>query len=181
MHTKARALTFKEIALSLVREIVPIGLFVFLFALAAHIRLYLPFSPVPVTFQTFVVFLSVVFVGKRAIAALAAYLILGLAGLNVFSSGAGFSYLVGPTGGYIIGFFLAALLLIKTLPLQRTLFWYILSFVAADALILISGSLWLTLTMKVSFGQALTLGALPFIYGDTLKIILAALIARLAR
>ena len=51
MHTKARALTFKEIALSLVREIVPIGLFVFLFALAAHIRLYLPFSPVPVTFH----------------------------------------------------------------------------------------------------------------------------------
>ena len=131
--------------------------------------------------QTFVVFLSVVFLGKRAIAALAVYLTLGLAGFNVFSSGAGFAYLAGPTGGYIMGFFLAAFALIALLSARKGLSWYLFSFLIADILILISGSLWLTFTLKVSFGRALTLGALPFLYGDTLKVILAALIARLAR
>jgi biotin transport system substrate-specific component len=179
MHT--RALTFKEHAWAVAKEILHIGFFVFLLSLSAHMRVYLPFSPVPVTFQTFVVFVSVVFLGKRSFKALAAYLILGVAGAHVFSSGAGFAYLAGPTGGYIMGFFLAGLALVKLLPLRKSLSWYILSFLIADMIILASGSLWLSMSLKVSLGRALTLGALPFIYGDTLKVVLAALIARLAR
>ena len=91
-------------------------------------------------------------------------------------------------GGFSMGFFsittsgfLAAFALIALLSARKGLSWYLFSFLIADILILISGSLWLTFTLKVSFGRALTLGALPFLYGDTLKVILAALIARLAR
>ncbi|MFC1514754.1 biotin transporter BioY [Candidatus Omnitrophota bacterium] len=177
MHTKALNLSRSAV----LKEVAKTGAFILGLALAARIKVYLPFSPVPMTLQTLVVFLSAVSLGRRTFVMLGAYLALGVLGAPVFSGGLGLAYLAGPTGGYIAGFFLASALLVKVLPLQKNLAWYILSFLAADLIILALGSLWLTLTLRMSLVHALAVGALPFIYGDSLKIALAALITNFVK
>ncbi|MBN2119647.1 MAG: biotin transporter BioY [Candidatus Omnitrophica bacterium] len=179
MHVKSLAL--KESLPVSLKDVLKIGLFVFLLSISSRIRLYLPYSPVPITFQTLVVFLSVVFLGRKALPAQLVYIGLGAAGIGVFSSGAGLFYLAGPTGGYIIGFLLASFLLIKIIPLAKNTLWYIACFLIADSVILISGSLWIKIIMNVSLARAVNIGILPFIYGDALKIALAALITSLAK
>ena len=83
--------------------------FTLLTVLGAYIRLPLPFTPVPITAQTFFVFLSGLCLGKRwASISQIAYLLLGVGGLSVFTGGGGFFYLVGPTGGYLFGFIVAS-------------------------------------------------------------------------
>src|SRR5256885_3813912 len=80
-----------------------------LIALAAQVRIPLPFSPVPVTGQTFAVLLVAAALGRLGLASVIAYLIEGAAGLPVFAGGTfGVTTIVGPTGGYLIGFALAA-------------------------------------------------------------------------
>jgi len=81
-------------------------------AVSAHLTVRLPFSPVPVTGQTFAVLLTGALLGRqRGAAAVLAYLAEGLAGLPVFAGGmSGLAYLLGPTGGYLLGFVAAAYL-----------------------------------------------------------------------
>lgn len=84
--------------------------FTMLMVLSANIFVYLPFSPVPLTFQVLTVLLSsIILGGKWALFSQASYLFLGLAGLPVFSGFKnGIAALTGPTGGYIIGFLAAS-------------------------------------------------------------------------
>jgi len=94
----------------LVRDLLLVLAFASFTALAARIALPLPFTPVPITGQTLAVLLSGVLLGSRrgALAQLA-YLAQGAAGLPVFAGGrAGLGVLLGPTGGYLVGFVLAA-------------------------------------------------------------------------
>ena len=81
-----------------------------LVALTAQISIPLPFSPVPVTGQTLAVLLIGALLGsRRGALSLVAYLLAGLIGLPVFASGAaGPAYIMGPTGGYLVGFIAAA-------------------------------------------------------------------------
>lgn len=163
------------------RDVLKMGLFVLLLSLSSRIRIYLPYSPVPVTFQTLVVYLSAVFLGARAFYPLLSYIALGIFGAPVFSAGAGLVYLLGPTGGYILGFLLASIILIRMLPFKKNILWYFFCFCLADAAILMMGTLWIILVMRVSLAEAVSLGILPFVYGDCLKIILATLITRIIR
>ena len=83
--------------------------------LAISSKIQTPFTLVPATMQTFVVlFLGMVLGHKLAAATVVLYLIEGSAGLPVFAKGGGFAYLVGPTGGYLIGFILTTFELIGT-------------------------------------------------------------------
>ena len=78
----------------------------------AQVRIPLPFTPIPITGQTFAVLLVGVALGsRRGAASLALYLLMGLAGLPFFAGGAsGMAYVLGPTGGYLVGFIAAAAL-----------------------------------------------------------------------
>jgi len=87
----AKSLAIKGTKAFIVKEAVKLGIFVFLLALSSRIRVYLPYSPVPVTFQTLVIFLSAVFLGTRALSLPFIYTTLGILGLPVFSGGAVFS------------------------------------------------------------------------------------------
>ena len=81
----------------------------FLIALSAKVQILLPFSPVPITGQTFAVLMIGALLGaRRGSLAVLAYLIQGAAGMPVFAFGGGFAILLGPTGGYLIGFIPAA-------------------------------------------------------------------------
>ena len=179
MQTKT--LTIKEgLSLSL-KEVLRVGLFVFLLVLSSRLKFYLPFSPVPVTFQTLVVFLSVTFLGKRAFLSAGLWVLLGLVGVPVFAAGSGPLYFLGPTGGYIIGFLVTTILLSAILDKGRGILWYIFCFSLAAVIIYFLGVIGICLSLRASLGGAITIGVLPFIYGACLKITLAGLIARLVK
>ena len=158
--------------------------------LAAQIKFYLPWSPVPVTGQTFIVLLSGIFLGKNLGGiSQAIYLILGLIGIPWFQGGnSGIHYLLGPTGGYLIGFVFEALFIGYTINfftkskhfLPILLILIIANFGIMFPIGLVYLYIYLSYTTQVthSFISLLQIGLLPFIIGDTLKIILTATIAR---
>jgi biotin transport system substrate-specific component len=156
-----------------------VAMFVIATMLGAFVRIPLPFTPVPLTFQTFFVLLSGAMLGKKYGAlSQAAYMGLGMAGLGVFAGGAGFSYLMGPTGGYIIGFILASFLAGWMIRLKETagLAWIFLSMLSGAAVILIMGGLWLVRILHISPAAACAIGVLPFIPGDIIKLSLASIV-----
>ncbi len=156
-----------------------VGAFIILTALSAFVRIPLPFTPVPLTLQTFFVLLSGALLGKKlGVFTQCSYMFLGLAGQSVFTGkGSGALYLLGPTGGYIIGFilasFLAGSLFAKEEQGRFTIFIKLLS---ADFVILFSGMLWLKVSLSCSISQAFLLGFLPFVLGDILKVALASIV-----
>ena len=157
-----------------------------LVGLVAQTRVVLPWSPVPVTGQTFAVLLAGVLLGRQwGGISMATYALLGVAGVPWF---AGWASGLGATGGYIIGFILAALFLghFTDKYIRSRSFFSMLGLMlfANFALIYIPGLLWLGLWLKVvagspvSFIALLGMGALPFILGDVIKAVAAAAIAR---
>ncbi|MBI4186900.1 MAG: biotin transporter BioY [Chloroflexi bacterium] len=154
--------------------------------LMAQVRFPLPWSPVPITAQTFAVFIAAVLLGRWwGGASLAIYAGLGWAGVPWFS---GWASGVGATGGYIIGFILAALFLghftdsyIRSRSFTSML---ILMLAANFVLIYIPGLAWLWLWLGLTKGTyagfiaLLGMGMLPFIPGDITKAVLAAAVAR---
>ena len=158
--------------------------------LIAQIRVPLPWSPVPVTGQTFAVLLAGVLLGRWwGGTSMAIYAGLGAAGLPWFSGwSGGVGYLAGPTGGYIIGFILAALFLghftdsyVRSRSfLSMLALMLVANFVLIYAPGLLQLGLWLNLIKgePVAFTTLLGMGVVPFIAGDITKALIAATIAR---
>ena len=158
--------------------------------LAAQLRVQLPWSPVPITGQTFAVLLAGVLLGKWwGGVSLALYAGLGIAGVPWFTGfGSGLGYLAGPTSGYVIGFVFAALFLgyftDKYVRARSLVSMLALMLFANFVLIYVPGllqlGLWLNIVkgQPVTFSSLLMMGAIPFIVGDITKAVLAAAIAR---
>ena len=143
-------------------------------AVSAHIKI--PFYPVPLTMQTLVVLLIGMSYGSRlGGATVLAYLGAGAAGAPVFAGGAGIIYLAGPTGGYLAGFFVAAITLgfLAERGWARSFVTTALSMVIGTALIYACGVTWLS--QLIGFEKAVSFGMLPFLYGDALKLVIASL------
>ena len=147
-------------------------------AMSAQMALVLPFSPVPVTGQTFAVLLVGALLGpQRAVAAMLLYIAEGMAGLPVFAAGgATVAVLAGPTGGYLAGFVVAAGMVgyLSQRGWDRGLLTTLLAMTVGTAVIFLFGVTWLA--FYLSEGSALQLGLYPFIPGAVAKIILAALL-----
>lgn len=147
-----------------------------LIAASAWIAIPLPFSPVPVTAQTFAVLLLGSALGaRRGTAAALAYLAEGCAGLPVFAGGAaGAHVLLGATGGYLAGFVPGAFLcgFLAERGWDRRVWTTVASMAIGNVAILIPGLLWLA--RLVGPAHVLTMGLLPFLPGDVVKIALAA-------
>jgi biotin transport system substrate-specific component len=147
-------------------------------ALAAQLQVLLPFSPVPVTGQTFaVLLLAAVYGSKRGPAAVLTYLILGFSGLPVFAGGAfGAARLLGPTAGYLVGF-LGAAFIVGTLSERgwdRRPWSTAAAMTLGNLAIYIVGAAWLS--AFVSWESVFRVGVLPFLAGDAIKIALATLL-----
>lgn len=143
----------------------------------AYIRLPLPFTPVPVTLQTFTVLLAGAVLGRKlGISSQVLYIALGCAGLPVFTNAqAGLFYLAGPTGGYLIGFALAAWVIGLIIGEKKAGFIKILSAMFLGEVILFSlGVAWLSVVLHIGIYKAILLGLLPFIPGDIVKLFAAA-------
>ena len=146
----------------------------------ASAKIQVPFYPVPMTLQTAVVFLIGIAYGWRlAVATLLLYLAEGAIGLPVFAGtpakGIGLPYMLGPTGGYLVGFVAAAG--ITGWVAQRSRHWLatVGGLLAGTAAIYLLGAGWLA--TFVGAEKAVTLGVLPFLLGDAVKLALVAVAA----
>lgn len=149
-----------------------------LIGLCAHIKVWLPFSPVPVTGQTFAVLMLGVLLGaRRGCLAVLAYIIEGAAGLPVFAAGVGPAALLGPTGGYLFGFIPAAYITgsLAEKGWDRRFGTTVLTMIFGNLAIYSFGLIWLGCLTGFN-AMVLTLGLYPFIIGDSFKIILAAIL-----
>ena len=159
------------------RDLLLITISALFVAALAQIRITLPFTPVPLTGQTFAVLLVGATLGsKRGAASLVLYIVMGALGLPFFAGGAtGLAYMIGPTLGYLVGFVAAAYVvgLLAERGLERSVRTSLLSFLAGTLIIYIFGASWLAIQFGIE--QAFTLGVLPFLTGDAIKLVLAAL------
>lgn len=156
----------------------------------AQVRVVLPWSPVPITLQTFVVLLSGVVLGRKwGAISQALYLGIGALGMPWFTGyGSGLQALAGPTGGYLTGFILAALLIgyFTDTCIKSRSFFYMLGLMVFANFIIIYGlgiaqlSLYLSWVkgVEVNLFSLFWIGVIPFIPGDLTKAIAAAVIAR---
>lgn len=158
-----------------------IGLFVATTAVLAQISIPLPFSPVPLTGQTFAVFLAgALLPGRQAALAMIAYVLLGAAGVPVFAKGqAGPGVLIGPTGGYLLGFVVGAYIEARILESRgAATYWRLVWAMLACLLLTYTfGALRLATLLRMTPRQALTLGVIPYLPLDLLKLLVAGAVA----
>jgi biotin transport system substrate-specific component len=156
--------------------------------LLAQLRFYLPWSPVPLTGQTFAVLLSAIVLGKWwGGISQSIYLGVGVAGVPWFAGmNSGLAYLAGPTGGYLIGFILAAFFLGYCVDryIKSRRYWTMFGLMLFANFGIVFGLGLLQLYGWVSFTGAtidlwglLMMGLIPFLIGDTIKIAIAAGVA----
>jgi biotin transport system substrate-specific component len=145
--------------------------------LAISAKTQVPFWPVPMTLQTLVVLLIGATYGARLGGiTLATYLAQGALGLPVFATGAGLAYMAGPTGGYLAGFALAAVLVgwLADKGLGRTVWTTLAAMIAGLAVIYGLGLGWLA--AFTGFEKAIAVGLVPFLPAEAVKLALAALL-----
>ena len=153
-------------------RIIGVSAFILFTAFGAYVRIPLPFSPVPITLQTFFVLLSGAFLGGNlgALSQLS-YIGLGLTGLPIFTAaGSGPAYIFGPTAGYLFGFCMASFIVGRFIKYSRNNFFLTLAiFCIADLILLSCGVIWLKFIFGYPLKKLLLIGLLPFIPGDLLK------------
>lgn len=162
------------------KKMVFIALMTALTCIFAPLSIPIPISPVPITLTNLVLFISVFLLGWRnALISYIVYLLIGFAGLPVFSGfTGGVSKLAGPTGGYLIGFVFLILIqgmFIHCFPNSkiRNVFGMILGMAVTYAF----GTIWLAAQMDITFFAALSIGVVPYLAGDAVKITAALIVA----
>jgi biotin transport system substrate-specific component len=146
-------------------------------ALAAQVSFNLPFTPVPITGQTFAVVLVGASLGALlGLASLGLYLFVGALGAPIYADGHhGWDVLTGPTGGYIAGFVLAALLTgwLAQRRWDRRFSSAVAAMLTGNVAVYAIGLPWLAADQGLGFEDALEAGLYPFVVGDLLKLYLA--------
>lgn len=139
-------------------------------ALAAEARIYVPFSPVPVTLQTFFVLVAGAGLGPGlATVGLSSYLALGAVGVPVFTG-----HWLGPTTGYLVGFVVAGWLVGVVSRRGETASRLVLAMVLGNAVVLVLGAAWLAVVCGLGAGAAFQQGVACFLPGDAVKLAAAA-------
>ena len=169
------------------RRVFAVAAVVALTTLGAYTAVPVPGSVVPVTLQTLFVSLAGVLLGARLGAlAMTTYVLLGLMGAPVFSNGfGGPGVLLGPTGGYLLAFPLAAavtgVLAPRTSAKSLRAGVQLLAAIFLGTLVVFAGGFSQLTLLTGDAGRAFTLGVVPFLLGDVVKTLLAFLIARRLR
>ncbi len=173
----ARSTLMKRKALDLILT----STFASLTAVGASIQVPLPFTPIPITLQTFFVYASGTLLGGHLGAlSQSLYILVGMLGLPVFAGWrSGFGVLIGPTGGYLLGFIpgsyvIGKLAETKTRP---SIYWLLFSIAAGTSIIYLIGILQTAAVLGITLSEAMATGVFPFILGDSAKAVVAALVA----
>lgn len=166
---------------TLVADIALVVGFAALTAVAAQISIRLPWTPVPITGQTFAVLAAGTVLGaKRGPLSQLLYVVVGALGAPIYADGnGGWAAATGATGGYLLGFVLAAALVgaLSDRRQDRQLLTSIPAMLAGSALIYAIGVPWLAQNLGVSGTKAIELGMAPFLIGDAVKLLAAGALA----
>lgn len=170
-HTKTSSLTLTALMTAITCILGPLSIAV-------------PISPVPVSFTNLAVYLSVSILGwKKGTVSCLLYLLIGFIGIPVFSAfTSGPAKLLGPTGGYLVGFLFTAM--VSGFFIEKfhsKLYMHILGMTLGTMICYTFGTLWLLIQADLSFGAALTIGVIPYLPVDALKMILAAFLGNAVR
>jgi biotin transport system substrate-specific component len=145
-------------------------------ALAAQVAI--PIGPVPITGQTFAVLLTGALLGSRlGAAAIIAYLVEGTCGLPFFAAGSGgLAHLLGPTGGYLVAFPAAAYITgaFSEHGWDKRFITAAAAMFVGSVVIILAGLSWFSVLTHTPLVTSLRIGLVPFIFGDIVKIVLAA-------
>ena len=172
--TQVRPSLVPQLTNSAVSKLLAVLAGIALLTISAHIKV--PFYPVPLTMQTLIVLgIGMTYGARLGGTTLIGYLAAGFIGLPVFAGGAGMAYMIGPTGGYLAGFFVAAVIVGALAERGWTRNWATAAaaMLMGNAIIYFLGVGWLT--SLIGLDKAVQFGLLPFLYGDALKLIIAAL------
>lgn len=169
--TRKNALSTKQMAL--------IGVMTAVTCILGPIAIPLPISPVPISFTNLAIYLTVYVLGMKAgTISYLVYLLVGFAGLPVFSGfTGGVGKLAGPTGGYMVGFIFMAVIAGWAIDhFQGKCMFHVLGMVIGTMVCYVFGTIWLAGQLGISFTAGLGVGVIPYLPGDTAKIILAVLV-----
>lgn len=167
-----------------VKQITLTGLMTAVFCLLGPLSLHIPISPVPISLGMLAIYFVTSVLGlKLGTISVLAYILLGLAGLPVFTDFTGGpGKLLGPTGGYIIGYVFMALICGFFVDKGgNRIASEILGMVLGTAVCYLFGTLWLAYQASYTFGQALAVGVLPYIPVDAIKLVIALFVGRQLR
>jgi biotin transport system substrate-specific component len=164
------------------RMMIYASLFAALTAVGAFLAV--PIGPVPIVLQNMFVYLAGLLMGSRwGLASIGVYLLAGACGLPVFAGGlGGIGRIIGPTGGYLVGYLPAVYIIgkISERTHQRP-FYDVLAMICATVVLYACGVTWLKIVTGMTPAKALAAGMVPFLIGDALKIAAAAAIAKALR
>ncbi len=162
------------------RNMVFASLFAALMCVGGYI--HIPIGPVPIVLTNFFVVLSGLLLGATwGALSVVIYLVLGAMGLPVFAGGkGGLAHIVGPTGGYLIGFVIAswiAGLVSSVAHVTKPFLKYVVSAVLGMLVVYVPGLLWLHVVTEMSWIKTLMVGCVPFLFGDLVKAVFSAVVA----
>lgn len=164
------------------RLIVLASLMTALMAVGAYI--HVPIGPVPIVLTNLFVLLSGLLLGSKwALASTCIYVLLGAIGLPVFyGAKGGMAHILGPTGGYLGGFIVCSFFTgLISEKFHNDIRGDILAVIVGSILIYCLGLPWLKLVTKMPWTKVMVIGMIPFLPGDTIKAILAIILARAVR
>ena len=160
------------------KTMVMISLMAAVICILGPLSLAIPISPVPISLTNLAVYFTIYVLGtKKGTISYLIYLLIGLIGIPVFSGFTGGpAKLLGPTGGYLIGFIFMALLSGLCIEHTENRNVHFIGMLLGTAVCYLFGTVWLAKLAGMSFDAALAAGVIPFIPGDLTKIVLALLI-----
>lgn len=136
----------------------------------------IPITIIPVTLQTFGLLVMCGILGRKSVIAVIVYILLGIIGIPVFSGfGSGFGVILGPTGGFIIGFIPMSLFVGRFYNREKNIYYNFGVMVIGSLILYVVGVAIFCYNTNMGVAEALPIVMYPFIIGDLLKIIVALL------
>ena len=178
------SISTKQKSILSVKQLALVGLMAAIICVLAPFSLPIPVSPTPISLGTLAIYFVLTVLGlKLGTISVVVYILLGLVGLPVFTGFTGGpGKLFGPTGGYIIGYIFMALICGFFIDKwDNRLLISLLGMILGTMVLYLFGSLWLAFQAGYTLPHALLVGAIPYIPGDVIKIILAVSIGRQVR
>ena len=161
------------------KDITIISLLSAIICVVSPFTISLGFSPIPITLANFIIYLiSIIFDVKKSVFSVIIYIIIGIIGLPVFSGGgSGFSKILGPTGGYILGYiFISFFTIFFTFKFKIKKYFSYIGMIIGTLFCYFIGTFWLKTVSCITFKKALVIGVYPYIIIDFIKMFLAYVI-----
>lgn len=158
------------------KSITKIAILTALFAIIAPI--VIPFGLVPISLSTLILcVMSAILKPKEIIISMVLYIIIGLIGIPVFASfQGGFGVLVGPTGGYLIGYIFAGFVMSLLNNIVKKKWIYIISFLIGTIILYVFGTVHFMFVMDMTFKESIVITVYQFVVGDLIESIIALII-----